>query len=332
MRVLVTGGAGYVGSHLVDALLAGGHEVWAVDNLSTGRQDNIRHLLADQEHFHFLQESILNEPLMAQLISAVEAVYHLAAVVGVKYVLDHPRECIRTNVLGTEVVLDHAWRNRVRTVIVSSSEVYGKSIALPLREEADSQFGPTTAPRWAYALTKALDEHLALDYARQGLLVSVVRYFNSYGPRLDARGYGSVVARFISQALRGEPMTVYDDGRQTRCFTYVDDTVRGTLLAGTAAGAVGRVFNIGSDRETSVADLAQKIRALAESESEIVHLPSSMAYGARFQETRRRRPDVDRAREILGFSAQVPLEQGLMRTIEWFRASRLRFGSQCELD
>jgi UDP-glucose 4-epimerase len=254
------------------------------------------------------------------MVAGVEQVYHLAAVVGVKYVVEKPRECIRTNVRGTEIVLEHAWRNQVRTVIVSSSEVYGKSTALPLSEGDNSLFGATTSPRWAYALTKALDEHLALDYARLGLSVSVIRYFNSYGPRLDERGYGSVVARFITQALRGEPLTVYDDGRQTRCFTYVDDTVRGTLLAGTVQEAAGKVFNIGSDREIGVADLAHLIRELAGSHSEIVHVPSSQVFGSGFEETRRRRPDVQRARDLLGFSAQVPLEEGLLRTIEWFRS------------
>jgi UDP-glucose 4-epimerase len=306
--------------------LEAGQEVWVVDNLSTGKLENVRHLMAGHERFHFLQDNILNEPVMAQVIAGVEAVYHLAAVVGVKHVLEHPRECIRTNVVGTEVVLDLAWRNRARTVVVSSSEVYGKSASLPLREGDDSLFGATTAPRWAYALAKALDEHLALDYARQGLPVSVVRYFNSYGPRLDARGYGSVVARFITQALRGEPMTVYDDGEQTRCFTYVDDTVRGTLLAGTCEKAIGKVFNIGSDREVRVTELAQLIREQAGSQSEIVHVQSSRAYGRLFEETRQRRPDVQRARKLLGFRAEVPLEEGLERTIRWFRTSRLRLG------
>jgi UDP-glucose 4-epimerase len=318
VRVLLTGGAGYVGSHLADALLAEGHQVCVLDDLSTGKLENLRDALG-RDRFRFVRGSILDEPLVAQLAAGVDQVYHLAAAVGVKYVLDDPGRCIRTNVLGTEIVLEQAYRNSARAVAVSSSEVFGKSAEVPLREEDDSLLGPTTSPRWAYSLSKALDEHLALDYARRGLAVSVVRYFNSYGPRLDPAGYGSVVARFIGQALRGEPMTVYDDGRQTRCFTYVSDTVRGTLLAGTQPSALGHVFNIGADREVSVLDLAGLIRELAGSRSEIVHVPSRQAYGSSFEETRRRVPDVRRAQRMLCFRAETPLEEGLSRTIEWFR-------------
>jgi UDP-glucose 4-epimerase len=217
------------------------------------------------------------------------------------------------------VVLEGAARYGKRTVIASSSEVHGKSASVPLAEDGDCLLGPPTVRRWSYALSKAIDEHLALDYARRGLKVSIVRYFNSYGPRLDALGYGSVVARFIMQAQQGQPITVYGDGRQTRCFTYVDDTVRGTLRAGAVPEAVGKVFNIGSDREMRVTDLAEMVRDLVGSDSQITHLSYRHVFGENFEETRRRVPDVRRAAEILGFSAGVPLEEGLRRTIAWFR-------------
>ena len=321
MKVLVVGGAGYIGSHLTDALIAADHHVTVLDNLSTGKMTNIQHLLGHPQ-FRFVCDSILNETLVDKLISEADLVYHLAATVGVKYVVEDPLKCIVTNVRGTEVVLEVAYRYWRRLVVASSSEVYGKSEKVPLSEEDDSLLGPTAVGRWSYALAKALDEHLAFAYHRQGLPVTVVRYFNSYGPRLDTLGYGSVVARFIGQALAGQPITVFDDGRQTRCLTYVADTVRGTLVAATHPQAEGRAFNIGSDRETSILELAHMVTRLTNSKSEIAHIPYEQAYGPRFEETRRRVPDVQRARELLGLEAETPLEKGLGQTIDWFREQR----------
>jgi UDP-glucose 4-epimerase len=318
MRVLVTGGAGYIGSNLVDLLIAGGHQVWVVDNLTTGRIANIRHLL-DHDRFHFINDSILNETLVDDLVAQVDQVYHLAAVVGVKHVLEAPLNGIHTNVIGTKVVLEKAFKYWRRTVIASTSEIYGKSTVVPLEEEGDYLLGSTTVPRWSYALSKALDEHIAFAYAGKGLPVSIVRYFNSYGPRLDARGYGSVIARFITQARLGQPMTVFDDGQQSRCFTYIDDTVQGTILAATCPAAVGKAFNIGSDRETQILDLARMIREMVGSESQILRVPSREVFGDRFEETRRRVPAVHRAATILGFRAEMPLEDGLTKTLAWFR-------------
>ncbi len=318
MKVLVTGGAGYIGSHLTDALITAEHQVTVLDNLTTGKVTNIQHLI-DHPRFRFVCDTILNETVVNQLIAEAEVVFHLAATVGVKYVVEDPLKCIVTNVRGTEVVLDAAYRYWRRILVVSSSEVYGKSEKVPLNEEDDSLLGPTAVGRWSYALGKALDEHLAFAYHRQGLPVSVARYFNSYGPRLDPRGYGSVVGKFIGQALRGESITVYDDGRQTRCLTFVEDTVRGTLLAATSPQAEGLAFNIGSNRETSILELAQMVREIVDPELEIVHVPYRDAYGDRFEETRRRVPDVSRARELLGFEATVPLEEGLRRTVAWFQ-------------
>ena len=322
MRVLVTGGAGFIGSHLVDALMAQGHEVTVLDNLSVGKVANIAHHLGS-ERFRFINDSILNTATLEPLVRQADLIFHLAAVFGVKYVVEDPLNAIIVNVRGTENVLELAFKYWVRTVIASSSEVYGKSTEVPLREDGDRLLGPTTVPRWSYSDAKAIDEYFALAYAQKGLPVTVVRYFNAYGPRLDPRGYGSVVARFFTQALRGEPLTVYGDGQQTRSFTYVADTVRGTILAGTVPEAAGEIFNIGSDREVPITDLARRILALTGSPSEIVYVPHTAAYGPDFEETRRRVPDVRRAREVLGFEAEVPLEEGLRRTLEWFRKEKV---------
>jgi UDP-glucose 4-epimerase len=321
LRLLITGGAGYIGSHLADALIDAGHQVTVLDNLSTGRITNISHLLG-HARFRLICDSILNARLVDQLVAEADVVYHLAATVGVKHVVEDPLGCIVANVRGTEVVLESAYRYWRRVVVASSSEVYGKSEKAPLGEDDDSLLGPTAVGRWSYALSKAVDEHLAFAYHRQGLPASVVRYFNSYGPRLDPRGYGSVVARFINQALDGEPITVYDDGRQTRCFTYIDDTVDGTLRVSTKSEAEGKAFNIGNDRETSILELAHLVRDMVDTELEVKHIPYAQAYGPHFEETRRRVPDIRRARELLGFEANVTLEDGLQRTVDWFRKQR----------
>lgn len=318
MRVLVTGGAGYIGSHLVDALLKRGDEVLVVDNLSTGKIENIRHLLGHPA-FQFINDSILNEPLLERFVPAMDRIFHLAAAVGVRNVLQDPLAAINTNVRGTEVVLGLAFKYWKRLVLASTSEIYGKARHIPFREDDDRVLGTTGVARWSYSMSKAIDEHFAFAYAAKGLPVAIVRYFNSYGPRLDERGYGSVVANFIRQALRGEPITVHGDGKQTRCFTYIDDTVAGTLLAAEAPRAVGEAFNIGSTRETSVLDLAKTIQRLARSTSPIKIVPYASYYGEGFEDTRRRVPAVDKAKRLLGFVPKVDLEIGLKKTIAWCR-------------
>lgn len=317
MRILVTGGAGFIGSNLVDVLMEKEHEVTVLDNLSVGKISNIKHHLKS-EQFHFVNGSILDTLTLERLMRQVDLTYHLAAVVGVKYVVEDPLQAIITNVRGTENVLEMAFKYWVKTVIASSSEIYGKSTAVPLHENSDRLLGPTTVNRWSYSDAKAIDEYFALAYAEKGLPVSVVRYFNAYGPRLDPKGYGSVIAKFMTQALHGDPLTIYDNGEQTRCFTYVDDTVKGTIQAAMRPEAAGQVFNIGSNRETSINELANLIVQLTNSPSEITYIPYSSAYGENFEETRRRVPDVSRAKEILDFEAQTSLEEGLQHTLAWF--------------
>ena len=318
MRVLVTGGAGYIGSHLVDALLKRGDDVLVIDNLSTGRYVNIQHLQGNPA-FRFINESILNEALLERLIPSRDLIFHLAAAVGVRHILQDPLAAINTNVRGTEAVLGLAFRYWKRIVIASSSEIYGKATHVPFQEDDDRVLGSTGVPRWSYSMSKAIDEHFAFAYAVKGLPVSIVRYFNSYGPRIEERGYGSVVANFARQALRGDPITVHGDGQQTRCFTYISDTVAGTLLAGEAEAAHGQAFNIGNPVETSVLELAQTIKRLMRSKSRIEFMPYEAYYGVGFEDMRRRVPAIDKARKLLGFTPRVSLETGLKKTLAWCR-------------
>jgi UDP-glucose 4-epimerase len=315
-RVLITGGAGVIGSHLADALLARGNDVTVVDNLSTGSVAYIQHNLGRPD-FHFLNNTIMNELLMEELIRNCSTVYHLAAAVGVKYIVEDPLRGILTNVKGTEIVLDLAFKYWRRVLFASSSEIYGRSENVPFREDSERILGATNVERWSYSTAKAVDEHMCFAYANKGLPVSVVRYFNAYGPRIDERGYGSVVAKFISQALRNMPIPIHGDGRQTRCFTFIDDTVQGTILAGEKKESIGQVFNIGNNRETTILELAEMIINLTGSKSEITLIPYEEAYGERHEDTRRRMPDITKARQALGFEPSVPLEEGLKRTIEW---------------
>lgn len=316
MRVLVTGGAGYIGSHLVDALCDAGHEVRVLDNLSTGRAANLEGRL---DQVRLVNGSILDLPLVEREVEAAQLVFHLAAAVGVRHIVDDPLTSLLTNTRGTENVLGacfHYWR---KVVVASTSEVYGKTAKVPMREDDDRVLGPTTVHRWGYSTAKAFDEHLAFAYAVNKLPVTIVRYFNSYGPRLDERGYGSVVANFLRQALAGDPITVHGDGGQSRCFTYIDDTVRGTMLAGLTPEAEGLVFNLGSTRETTILELAEMITAAVGSDSTINPTSYESYYGPGFEDTRRRVPDITRAREILDWEPTVDLEDGLARTIEWWQ-------------
>lgn len=321
MHVLVTGGAGFIGSHLVERLLAEGHTVTVLDDFSGGRPENLAAVL-DHPRLRLLRGDVTDPHILSAALDGIDAVFHLAAVVGVPRVLADPLRTLQVNVLGTERVLAACAQRGLPICLASSSEVYGKGVRWPAAEDDDLRLGPPTSPRWAYAVSKLLDEHLALAWARHGLPVRIVRYFNVYGPRADPAGYGYVIARFLDQALRGEPLTVYGDGRQTRSFIYVSDAVEGTLRAGTHPAAVGKIFNIGRAEEISIRELAEKVRTITGHPVPIRFVPLPEAYGPGFEDPPRRVPDVRQARTLLGFEARVTLEEGLKRTWEWWRACR----------
>ena len=316
--MLVTGGAGFIGSHLVDRLLGDGTDVTVMDDLSTGAERNLT-AAAQAPNFRFVNGSILDGGLVDGLVADVQLVFHLAAAVGVRRIIEDPLASMATNVNGTEHVLASAHRYGARVLLASTSEIYGRSRQLPFREAGERLLGATSIHRWSYATAKALDEHLAFAYAERGLKVSIVRYFNSYGPRVDQNGYGSVVARFIWQALNGLPITVHGDGKQSRCFTYVSDTVDWTVRAATNDNALNGVFNLGNPHEVTILDLAIEVRRLAGSSSEIRFEPYDSAYPSGFEDPPRRVPDVTRAQTLLGFEPRVDLAEGLMRTLEWCR-------------
>lgn len=318
MRILVTGGAGFIGSHLVEALCGEDHDVTVIDNLASGKTANIASTLSE---IRFAEGTILDNDLIEAEVKRCDMVFHLAAAVGVRHIVGNPLDTILTNTSGTANVLSSCLRYGKKVVLASSSEVYGKTSKVPMAEDDDRVLGPTTVHRWSYSTSKGIDEHLALACSDRRLPVVIVRYFNCYGPRLDPGGYGSVVANFLRPALAGAPITVFDDGRQTRCFTYVSDTVRGTLAAAFTPGAEGLVINIGTTRETSIAELAELIKARAGSGSDILFTPYESYYGAGFEDTRRRVPDITRATQILGWQPEVDLEDGLDRVIDWWRTA-----------
>jgi UDP-glucose 4-epimerase len=263
--------------------------------------------------------TILDEAVVRRLVDEADLVFHLAAAVGVGHIVERPLEALITNTRGAENVIGACVAHDKKLLLASTSEIYGKTAKMPMSEDDDRVLGSTTVARWGYSTAKAIDEHLALAHAAHGLRVSIVRYFNSYGPRLDPRGYGSVVANMMRQALTGEPLTVHGDGTQTRCFTYIDDTVEGTLRAALETRAEGRVFNIGNDHETTINDLAAMIIDVSGSRSSVRHVSYEERYGKGFEDTERRVPDVRRAHDVLGFRAGVALRDGLERTLRWWR-------------
>jgi UDP-glucose 4-epimerase len=318
MRILITGGAGFIGSHLAEALLDGNHEVFVLDDLSTGSIDNIAQL-KPHPRFHYTIDSVSNERLLAEMIDTCDTVVHLAAAVGVKLIVEAPVHTIETNVHGTEVVLKHANKKKKLVLIASTSEVYGKSAAVPFNEETDLVLGPTAKHRWAYACSKLIDEFLALAYWKERKLpVIIVRLFNTVGPRQTGQ-YGMVIPNFVRQALAGQPITVFGDGTQCRSFTYVGDVVRAMVALINEPSAVGHVFNIGNGGEISINDLAEKVKVLTGSSSEIVRIPYERAYEAGFEDMPRRIPDLTKIQKLIGYEPTVELDEILAKVIESFR-------------
>jgi len=314
MRILITGGAGFIGSHLAEYLLERGEEVIVLDDLSTGCLKNIEHLASDSR-FKFVRGSVLNRELVEEMVSDCDALFHLAAVVGVKLIFRKPVSVMDINFLGSKIVLESAARHGRKVLLISSSEVYGKGENVPLREEDDVVFGSSSKLRWCYGCSKLLSEFLALAYHRErGLPVVIVRPFNVIGPRQKG-DYGMVLPRFIHAALKGEPLTVFGDGRQTRCFLYVTDFVSALVALYHCEAAVGKVVNIGGTEEITILALAEKVRQLANSRSEIVLIPYERAYERGFEDMPRRVPDISLAQRLIGFTPTVNLDEAIRRII-----------------
>ena len=319
MRILITGGAGFIGSHLSEALLEGNHEVFVLDDLSTGSIDNIAHL-KDRPGFHYMIDTVFNDRLVAEMVDRVDVIFHFAAAVGVKLIVERPVHTIETNVHGTEVILRHASKKKKLVVVASTSEVYGKSANVPFKEDADLVMGATTRHRWAYACSKALDEFLALAHWKESKQpVIVVRFFNTVGPRQTGQ-YGMVVPTFVRQALAGEPITVYGDGTQQRSFTYVGDVVGALLKLMVLPSAIGEVFNIGNTEEVTIRGLAEKIKAATGSSSEIVTIPYDEAYEEGFEDMPRRVPDLGKIRGAIGYAPKVGLDEIIRKVVDEKRA------------
>ncbi|HKY19602.1 MAG TPA: GDP-mannose 4,6-dehydratase [Vicinamibacterales bacterium] len=318
MRALITGGAGFIGSHLAEALLNEGHEVDILDNLSTGSIRNVEDLKSHPK-FKYVIDTLTNEPLLAELIDRNDVVFHFAAAVGVKLIVEQPVHTIETNVHGTEVVLKHANKKKKKVIIASTSEVYGKNLEVPFREDADLVMGATVKHRWAYACSKAIDEFLALAYYKErDLPVVIVRFFNTVGPRQTGQ-YGMVLPSFVRQALANEPITVFGDGRQSRSFTYIGDVVGCLLKLVKEPKAIGEVFNIGNKQEVTILKLAEMVKTATGSSSPIVFVPYDKAYEAGFEDMPRRVPDLTKVHTMVGYEPKVQLDEIISRVIEYFR-------------
>jgi UDP-glucose 4-epimerase len=327
MRILVTGGGGFLGSHLGDHLLREGHEVYALD---TAKDFKVRHNLGNPR-FHYIKDSIMSRDMLESLVRRCEVVYHLAAVVGVEHYVGDPYSVLDVNINGTQSVLRLALLYDRKVVFSSTSEIYGRNPEVPFREDSERVLGPTTIDRWCYSTSKAAGEHFCFAYARMGVPVVVVRYFNAYGPRLDQLDVGRILTIFMGQLLRGEHLTVIGDGKQTRCFTYVDDAIRATVTAATKPEAVGRVYNIGVERETTILELAKTMidvyaELTGKRDSTIRFVKQEEVYGKSYEDIRRRVPDTTRMRKELGVKPEIDLREGVKRTMKWFLEAQATAG------
>jgi UDP-glucose 4-epimerase len=322
-KFLITGGAGFIGSHLCELLVHNGHSVVAIDNLSTGRLENISHLMP-MPGFQFVRETITNSLVLDRLTSEADILIHLAAVVGVKLIVEDPVNTIATNIMGTESVLTTANRYGCKVMLASTSEVYGKGSKVPFNEEDDCVMGPTSHSRWAYATSKAIDEFLGLAYHHQfDLPVVVMRFFNTVGPRQTGR-YGMVIPRFVRQALSNEPITIYGDGEQSRCFADVADIVGAIYKLSSHPAAIGQVFNIGSTEEVTIRELAERVLAATGSQSKIIYVPYEEAYAPGFEDMRRRVPDLSRVHQLIGYEPHFTLDEILKRVVDFERQSAIK--------
>ena len=325
MRILITGGAGFIGSHLSDAYLNRGDEVYVIDDLSTGSIENIRHL-KDHPRFHYTIDNVHNTPLTAELVDQCDVIFHLAAAVGVKLIVESPVRTIETNVHATEVVLSLAKKKKKKVLVASTSEVYGLSTEVPFREDGNLVMGATTKGRWSYACSKAIDEFLALAYWREKKLPTiVVRLFNTVGPRQTGQ-YGMVIPTFVKQALAGRPITVYGSGKQTRCFCHVSDVVGALIKLMDHPKSIGEVFNVGSNHEISIFDLAKRVKELTQSDSEIVLVPYDEAYEEGFEDMPRRIPDIGKVNQHVGFQPEQTLDGILRSVIEYHTGQERKNG------
>jgi UDP-glucose 4-epimerase len=318
MKALITGGAGFIGSHLADELIRRGSQVIALDNLSTGREENISHLLGNP-NFQFVMGTVLDEFLMDKFVERCDVIFHLAAAVGVELIVKNPWESLTTNIKGSEIVLQMANRYRRKVLITSSSEIYGKNMNGPLKEEDDRILGSPLKSRWAYSTSKAVDEILSYIYWKEKNLPTVIlRLFNTVGPR-QTGAYGMVIPRFIWQALNGESITIFGLGKQTRCFLHVKDAVNAIIRLVDHPSAVGEVFNIGSQEEITIEDLAKKVIDLTGSKSSITYIPYEKAYEEGFEDMERRVPDVSKAKKLIGFTPTFDLKEILTDIISFYR-------------